>query len=136
VAGAVLPDVVMVPTFVGDRIAGRIPLSQPSPWLHWLTELSHSLWLWSAILLAAIRIEEMVLIGFAVGLSHVIVDVLTHGDPTFQQSDPRYLWPVADLRGMTKWDYRIVPGKLWPLKPLELKVLLLSALGTVILWIW
>ena len=95
-AGAVLPNVVMVPTFVGDRIAGRMPLSQPSPWLHWLTELSHSVWLWSAILLAAIRIEEMVLIGFAVGaLSHVIIDVLTHGNPTFQQSDPRYLWPAT-----------------------------------------
>jgi len=135
VAGAVLPDVVMVPTFISDRMAGRLPLSRPPQLLLWLIEISHSLWLWSAILLAGIWFGTMVPIGFALGgLCHVMIDVLTHGNPIFQRFDPQYLWPIADLRGLAAWDYRIVPGKLWPLKPFELTVLLLCALGTLVLW--
>jgi hypothetical protein len=136
VVGAVLPDVVMVPTFITDRMSGRLPLSQPPQWLLWLIELGHSFWLWSAILLAAIWFGTMAPICFALGgLSHVMIDVLTHGNPQFQRFDPQYLWPIADLRGLATWDYRIIPGRLWPLKPLELTVLSLCVLGTVALWI-
>ena len=59
-------------------------------------------------------------------------DVMFSTDATER---PAIATGLADLRGMTKWDYRIVPGKLWPLKPLELKVLLLSAFGALLLWI-
>lgn len=131
VAGAISPDVVWV-----YRKAGRLPLSQPPPWLLWLIELSHSFWLWSAILLAGIWFGKMAPIGLALGgLSHVMIDVLTHGNPKFQRFDPQYLWPIADLRGLATWDYRLVPGKLWPLKPFELTVLLLCTLGTMVLWV-
>jgi len=36
---------------------------------------------------------------------------------------------------LATWDYRLVPGKLWPLKPFELTVLLLCTLGTMVLWV-
>lgn len=135
IVAAILPDVVMIPTFVLDRIAGRQPLVAQPLWLLWIKEISHSLILSFAVLSVGLLLYEPLILALGLGwLSHVLVDIFTHGDPRFQSADPHYAWPLGSLRKLGRWDYRIKTGALWPVKPLEMLVFYVTTVGTLLVW--
>ena len=75
-------------------------------------------------------------IAFGAGwVSHIVIDILTHGDPRFQAfGDPHYIWPVGNLRGLGIWEYRIKVGQLWPVKAGEAATILLCCELTFYFW--
>ena len=127
----------MVPTFVFDRLAGRQPLLKQPPWLLAVKELSHSILFSLAIVMIGEWLHQLPILAFGVGmLLHVVIDILTHGEPSFQDiGDPHYLWPFCSLRRFGIWEYRIKTGQLWPVKPFEFAVLASSFFGAVYFWL-
>jgi membrane-bound metal-dependent hydrolase YbcI (DUF457 family) len=123
-AGAIAPDLVMVPQFIFDKMSGREPLAKQSPILKILLGPSHSIPTWAG--LAAIGFYFSPLLwAFAIGglFCHIAIDLFTHGDPRLNFQDPPYLWPLPNTIHIGRWDYRIENGRLWPLKPFEQDVL-------------
>jgi membrane-bound metal-dependent hydrolase YbcI (DUF457 family) len=142
--GAMTPDVVMIPAFALDRLKGRQALVAQGPLLRLAKNLSHSVLLW-ALLLAFVWYARSVVplwaaqmfIPFALGgLSHMAVDVFTHGDARLNRQDSLYFWPLQSRPfNIGTWDYRYDHGVLWPLKPFELGVFILCGAVTVALGI-
>lgn len=135
IGAAVAPDIVMMPTFLLDRMPGRQALTNQPRWLLATKELSHSLPLSAGMLLIGLHRNWPLLIAIGIGwLSHVIIDMLTHGNPCFQENDPHYIWPFGSLRKIGVWDYRIQTGQLWPVRPFELIILVSTSMVAVILF--
>jgi hypothetical protein len=127
----------MMPLFALDKLRGRQPLVRQGPIVLTLKELSHSIFLCGACGLIGMLLVLPVVTAFALGwLVHIVIDILTHADPKFQAiGDPHYIWPVGSLRSWGVWEYRIETGQLWPLKPLELQVLIASSAMAVVGWV-
>jgi membrane-bound metal-dependent hydrolase YbcI (DUF457 family) len=126
--GAVAPDLVMGPTFVRDRAAARRPLAAQPPWLRRAKELSHSTFLWAFALWwgAHTGNPAVAALGFG-GVSHVVLDALSHGDPHINYQDHQLLYPFKSQHAILLWDYRYdSSARLWPIKPPELVVLMAS----------
>lgn len=137
VTASIWPDLVMMPLYALDTLRGRRPLAKQGRTLLFLKELSHSVFLSAAVLIAGIVVDRSLVLAFGIGwIVHVVIDVLTHGDPKFQAyGDPNYIWPLGSLRQWAIWEYRIETGQLWPLKPLELFVLIGSSGIALLGWI-
>lgn len=137
VVAAVGPDIVMVPTFALDKLRGKQPLANQSRFVIVAKELSHSLLLAIACVVLGLLLDQSLITAFGIGwVSHVAVDILTHGDPYFQSyGDPHYTWPFGSLRRWGIWDYRIRVGQLWPLKPIELYILITCSAVTLLVWL-
>lgn len=133
-ATAMVPDLVMVPQFINDRLAGREPLKIQSKFLLFLKEVGHSLVVWAA--LAALVLwfvpPELKAIGLAItlgGFSHGFIDVFTHGSGPketrpYWDTDLTFVWPLPfDLRPCGIWEYRHTPPDLVP-KLFEMIVIL------------
>lgn len=139
-AGAVAPDVVMVPMFIWDKVKGRQPMTNEGPITYVLKELSHSLPLWIALFLFAWLtlpegvLRDLSLVFVVCGLfAGVLPDIPTHSEERFRRTDCTFLYPLNDvfkkLFGFSalrwpneKWEYRFDHGVLWPLKPWELRI--------------
>lgn len=142
VTASVAPDLVMVPAFLVDKLAGRKPLEYQTEELMVLKEMSHSVVLWSGFL-ALVWLFGLIapLYAFALGgLAHVVVDVFTHGsgpkeNRPFWETDLAFMWPLPlDLRPLGLWEYRKDAGDLTP-KAFELFVLIASLFLATLLWL-
>ena len=135
VFGSVLPDVVQIPAYIVDRLRGMKPLLNVSDTIVLLKNITHSIVLWSAGLLAVFTVEEPFVLGFVLGgLTHALTDALTHCDPKYQH-DAGFLWPSStDLSRYTGiWDYRIDHGVLRPKLP---EAILDAILIVLIIFAW
>jgi len=139
VVGAISPDLVMVPSYLLDKLQGRTPLGHQSVWLLFAKNVSHHVFLWGAMILLGYGTWWFASVLFACGIggmSHIMTDVLTHGDSRFNEYDCRYLWPIQRRAfNIGRWDYRSGVGTLWPPKPVEGVVLLMCIGGTITFWI-
>jgi membrane-bound metal-dependent hydrolase YbcI (DUF457 family) len=131
VAGSILPDVVMIPQFLWDKVNGRQPLKTQSSFLMSLKEIAHSLPIWSILTIVGATILSTYDILFAIGvggLLHVFIDIITHGtgpkeNRPYWDTDVKFMWPTrTDLRPLGLWEYRYGHGVLAP-KPFEFFVL-------------
>lgn len=119
---SVLPDLVMVPKFVMDKCRGRPPLEYQSPMLMALKQCSHSLVLWMLVGIVAMLVQDplgSIVLAFSIGgVSHVVIDILTHKDQKYRQHEATYLWPLpGSLQGLAVYEYRIGTGILLPKLP-------------------
>jgi hypothetical protein len=133
--GATLPDVVQVPRYMLDKLAGRQPLAEVSPRIRALKNAAHSILVWFALLVGAWFLAWPSLVGLCLGgLTHPIIDALTHKDPKYWKNDAGFLWPlpVRLARYTGVWDYRIDHGVLRP-KPPEAVVCALAL--AVLSWV-
>ena len=135
-AGAMAPDLVMVPQYLIDVAAGRKPMTVQSKRFILIKELSHSLPLWAitaaVCMLLAVQLwpgffTAILWAGAVGGLSHLPIDVLTHTSPRFAKEDLGMLWPFKTRLQVGGWDYRKDYGNLTP-KPFEVFVLVASLL--------
>lgn len=134
--GAIAPDLVIVPAFLADKVAGRDPLRKHPRYLTLLKNPTHSFFVWCALALLGLWAGYPILTAFGIGgVSHVLIDVATHGDPKINYQDPVYFWPLKAKVHIGTWDYRIEHGLLWPLKPPEQLVICLAAGGTLLTWL-
>ena len=137
---AILPDLVMVPRFILDKLSGRKPLKSQSSLLLKAKEGSHSLVLWGIVgtlsFFTENRALEIALVaGCLGGISHVLIDILTHRDEKYRENEPTYLWPLpASLQGLAIYEYRIDNGVLRPKGP-EAAVIVITIIFYAILWI-
>lgn len=132
VIGAIAPDLTLVPEFVADRLAGRGALVRKSRVTELASEIGHSVPLWAVLTIVAFTLGWPVVVAAFLlgGISHQVIDLFTHGDPNINRVDATYIWPFPwrGLRGTRGiWDYRWgVKAKLWPPKPFEAAVLIVS----------
>lgn len=116
--GSILPDTVMVPVFILDKLKGKMPLKELTSRLITLIEASHSLFVWFGALVFCIFAPEILWWLALGGFLHVCVDLFSHNDPKFSMKCG-FLWPLpCRLRGIGTWDYRKGYGDLTP-KPVE-----------------
>lgn len=138
IAGAIAPDLVMVPMFLMDKVRGKQPMTKQGPDIMALKELSHSIPVWLlAMLLVIIIFPHGILaqLGFVFTLSGlfggVLPDIPTHSEERFKETDCTFLYPANSFFKHTlgidrirwpneNWEYRYDHGILWPLKPFEL----------------
>ncbi len=127
--GAGAPDGTMVPQFIYDKIRGRKAL-EDMPWfVKILGEITHSFVILAIVCALGrtyVSAEDLPLSvvyafwAFCLGwLSHIVIDIFTHGDAEKFPFDYSHLWPLPWPIRVTWWDYRYDSGKLWPLKPFE-----------------
>lgn len=122
--GGVVPDLVLLPKYVLDRIRGRQAFTEQSSWLLLIKELSHSIPFWGVLWLICWyfvagaaplvwKIGNAFLLGF---LSHLIIDALTHCGEKFRSTDQGMLWPLKLKLGalVGLWEYRYDHGVLKP----------------------
>lgn len=130
------PDVVMAPQFFLDKMRGKQPLLEQGPFLLAIKEMSHSLILAIASVALGLWLHQPLITAFGVGwVGHIVVDILTHGDPTFQAlGDPHYIAPLGSLRKAGVWEYRIKTGQTWPVKDGEAATIVLSSELTLYFW--
>ena len=137
---SVIPDVVMVPKFLIDKLAGRTPLESQSPRLIRLKRGSHSLVFWIFVGMLSIlfswQVAKIALIGFSVGgVSHVILDILSHRDNERPGCEVTYMWPLpGNLHGLAIYEYRIGSGDLRA-KPPEITLIIITILLYITLWV-
>lgn len=152
VIGAGGSDVGFALEFAAHKFKGLAPMKQKRPrWLREIGEAAHSLPLWFAVLVAIWFSADtrlfVLALAFEVGwISHIVVDVLTHGGgkdgKKFSETDVTFMWPLnhiserADLRPLAIAEYRIDHGVLWPLKPFEQNTLLACVAVTSAVWTW
>jgi hypothetical protein len=141
IVASAVPDLTMVPQYLKDLVAKRQPMTQQSDKLILWKEIGHSFLLWflltvlGATLLA--KFGPTLLATALGGLTHTIVDILTHGtgpreNRPYWDTDVKFMWPTSmDLRPLGVWEYRIAHGVLRP-KPVEAMVDVLC-LG-IIVW--
>jgi hypothetical protein len=123
IAGSIAPDLVMVPTYVLDKLAGRQPMTDQGKMTIVLKEISHSLFISIALIFLLKKGSPLNAFGWAMWL-HIVIDGLTHCD--YGAADQTCMWPfhhrfskLGSVIGI--WDYRYGPGILKP-KPFELGV--------------
>jgi len=88
-AGAMLPDAAQVPSYLLDRLKGRKPLAAVSRAVLRAKFAAHSLIVWSALLALAFTVGGSIFLAFCVGgLSHPLVDLLTHKTPSTGRTTP------------------------------------------------
>ena len=131
-AGAMLPDLAQVPSYLIDKLQGRQPLAAVRPEVLRAKFAAHSILVWAVLLAAALAVGWAPLVLFGIGgLSHPLVDALTHKDEKYWENDAGFLWPfplrLARYTGL--WEYRIDHGVLRP-KPLE------AAVGVACIAVW
>lgn len=98
--GSIVPDMVMVPAFILDKLKGRTPLKELTPRLIALIEASHSLFLWFGALVLCIFAPQVLWWLALGGFLHVCVDLFSHNDPKFSMKCG-FLWPLPfRLRGI------------------------------------
>lgn len=117
VAGATLPDVVQMPKYVLDRARGRQPLAEVPPEILRLKFALHSIPMWALLAGVAYFVGWSPLSAFALGgLSHTLIDALTHKEPKYWQNDAGFVWPLSYrlARYSGVWEYRIDHGVLRP----------------------
>jgi len=134
IVGSVAPDLVMVPSFFLDRLAGKQALAQQGRVLRLMKNLSHSFVLWGLVVaidlhlwqsLPAYLATAVLALGVG-GVSHMTIDLFTHGNNRLNQMDALYLWPLQRQPfNIGSWDYRYDHGVLKP-KPLERMVLIVA----------
>ncbi len=133
VTASVLPDLVMVPQFLMDKVRHKQPLAEQSKGLLFAKSASHSIPLWFTIALLPALLpflsttptqEQLwfqgVVLAFLIGwLLHLIIDCFTHNGKEYSDTETGCFWPSPirpQILGM--WEYRYGPGILQP-KPLE-----------------
>ena len=142
---SMVPDLVMVPQFIFDRLAGREALKVQSKRMMLMKEIGHSLVVWIVLGTIGIMVLPLALqpIGLAAtlgGFFHGFVDVFTHGkgpqeQRPFWDTDLTSMWPLpVDLRPWGIWEYRHTPPDLVP-KPPEVVVLLACAAFIAYQWL-
>ncbi len=135
VTGSIVPDLVMIPSYVMDRFAGRNPLEKRPKWMRIPLEVSHSVFMWIGLLIIGTTWPAVFSVGLG-GFVHVLIDIATHADSRIGKNDPWYAWPFFNLQTAGFWDYRwSTQTKLWPPKPFEALVLFVAITTTLILWL-
>ena len=143
VAGAVAPDLVMMPTFAIHQLL-RLPGPVPQgPMLMVLKHLRHHVLPWLALAILGfetqwqwhgVALSMLFCVCGINGLLHIGVDVFTHGDTQFNQKDAFYFWPLQQRPfNFGTLDYRRTEGLRWP-KPWELAANLVLLAGIVFIW--
>lgn len=133
--GGVVPDLIMVPNFVSDTLQGKVPLAHQPRWLRVGKEISHSTFFWTILLWAGRWFNNPMLMALALGgVSHVVIDMYTHGDLALNQKDHHILWPLPSPHSIGSWDYRYRTGALWPIKPPEQWFLGICT-GMLLVWV-
>ncbi len=134
--GSVAPDLSMVPAFIWDKLHGRQPLAVQTPMTMFLKNIGHHVGVWGIIAATASIVPTSlaaVVLAFGLGgLIHIFVDMPSHNNPKFADTDASYLWPAKNPR-FGSWDYRRGHGVLWPPKWPEGLVLIVSVLATAFL---
>ena len=139
--GAILPDVPDAMQFILDMKHGRKTLSVHPRSAIVMRSVAHSLPLWLFLWGATITLHDpsrTVLMALAIGgVSHGMVDAITHGSPLYKDIDAGMLWPLPwrlqSLVGLA--DYRLAPGTLWPLKLFEKITLGVTMAGAIALFL-
>ena len=135
VTGSIIPDLVMVPNYVMDKLAGKNPLAKRPYWMWIPLEISHSVFLWTGLLVAGAKWPIALPLGLG-GLVHVLIDIGSHADSRIRMHNIWYAWPFFNLQTAGFWDYRwSTQTKLWPPKPFEALVLFVAITTTLILWL-
>lgn len=132
VTGAVAPDVALAPKFALDKLRGKQAFAEQSQTDLLVKELSHSFFVWLGLWLLGWWMLPRtpwwpwaIFTGICLGgLSHLVVDALTHCAPRFRDTDQGLLWPFRTKLGgiVGVWEYRYDHGVLMP-KPFEALVL-------------
>lgn len=134
VIGSCAPDLVMVPSFLLDKVRGRVPLKEQGPAVIAMKKASHSIPLSLFFWLFPWPLQQSLGIFFAAVFLHACIDELTHGIGAAKICDESCFWPFTlEFEGLRQkigiWEYRYGPGVLRP-KPLEAFICL------VLLVIW
>lgn len=136
VAGSVAPDLSMIPAFAWDKLNGRQPLAVQTKLTMFLKNIGHNFWLWflGTIIVARLAPLPIALVVFAFGIGgiiHLLVDLVSHNDPRFEETEANLFWPMTKRPvGVGHWDYRYGHGKFRPKWP-EVIVLALSAASAI-----
>lgn len=149
--GAVAPDLILVPKFILDKLAGKQPFEEQSDSLLLAKEITNSIPMFSLVFAFLFLIEichswlvlffsEWILLGaswsFAFILNyliHLCIDLPTHCGKEYKDTDPSFFWPFKVELDLGIWEYRYGPGVLKP-KPFEALVFALTVLATAVLW--
>ena len=136
VFGSVAPDLVLVPEFIIDKLAGRVPFSGELGFMRkFFLKPSHSMVLWSLLVWLGWIISQPLWVLAIGGVLHLFIDLCSHGDPEMNRRDPPYLWPITKQKlHVGNWEYRIAVGQLWPVKPFEAFVIFVSVLVLTFKW--
>lgn len=139
IVGSVLPDLVMVPLFILDKIKGRKALAEQGYLTRNSKEISHSLplslfCLLSTGLFSWNTYTDLLAVFFMAMATHIVMDGLTHCGEKYKTTDQSCLWPwkspkLGSICGI--WEYRYDHGVLKP-KPLELLICVIATL----IWIF
>lgn len=129
IIGAIIPDLVMAPLFLYDKLTGRPPMSKQGNVVIFLKEFSHSILLWMILLnnfQEYLQYRDVFTVFAFGGLSHLATDLLTHAKKDVG-ADQSFTFPFNYLGFKVRWpfeswDYRYGTGILWPLKPWEMGV--------------
>ncbi len=123
VIASAAPDLTMVPQYLIDLAQKRQPMTQQSKRLMLFKEIGHSLPIWLFLTILGLVLPSPAILAFGLGgLTHSIVDILTHGTGSkenrpYWDTDLKFMWPTPlDLRPLGLWEYRIGPGVLRPKK--------------------
>lgn len=136
-AGAIAPDILLVPKFCYDKFRGRQPFAHQSKGTVLFIQILNSIPLWLAVgMISSIIMSNWAQWAhpyfFMNALIHLFIDQLTHSGKEFEKTDPGGLWPLPMRLNIGIWEYRYAHGVL-KLKPFELAILISSVIVVVIL---
>lgn len=136
--GSIAPDLSMVPAFMWDKLHGRQPLAVQTAMTMFLKNIGHNVAIWGMAVAAGTLMPASIFAIFLAfglgGMIHILLDMFSHNDPKFRETEAKYLWPITNEHiGIGSWDYRRGAGILWPPKWPEELVLIVSVLVTAFL---
>lgn len=142
VVGSTMPDLGLATAMILERLSAKFKVLWLGIKYH---HVAHSFLVQVPILTLALLYLGSPLqnpvSGLCVGmLSHLLVDQQTHNSEKWLRTDVSFLW---GLQWLTKvklgkyglFEYRIVPGKLWPVKHFELYTLMASSTVALVAWL-
>lgn len=87
VGGSLVVDVPSASMYVLDKLRGKEPLKEQSKGFVIINNVFHSLLLWLVSIFS-----WPIFIGV---YSHLVVDVISHKDERFKETDPTWIWPLS-----------------------------------------
>lgn len=134
--GAFIPDSVMVPEFIVDKLKGKQAMTNQGNGLLEMTDFSHSIPIWASITFFCwlywhifpnnVYVSITFLFVYSGLIVGVMFDVPTHSEERFKVTDVTFLYPYNEkfqkLFGVRAirwqhdgWEYRYNHGVIWPL---------------------
>ncbi len=128
VAGSIVPDIPAAWKMFHDLRKKEKPFEKWGLGERFIFEVGNSIVVYVLFALLSFWVS-IPLFAFFFGCAvHIVIDILTHGGVEFHGTEPSYAWPfsihLSEKFGI--YEYRVAPGVLWPPKPLEYAILIIS----------